>query len=43
VQNAWDLHKAWPQAKLVVSPNSGHSAYEAENAAALVEATDSFR
>jgi len=43
IQNAWDLHKAWPQAKLLVSPNSGHSAYEAENAAALVEATDSFR
>jgi proline iminopeptidase len=43
IQNAWDLHKAWPQAKLVISPNSGHSAYEAENAAALVEATDSFR
>jgi proline iminopeptidase len=43
VQNAWDLHKAWPQAKLVITPNSGHSAYEAENTAALVEATDSFR
>jgi proline iminopeptidase len=43
VQNAWDLHKAWPQSKLVISPNSGHSAYEPENAAALVEATDSFR
>jgi len=43
VQNAWDLHKAWPQASLVITPNSGHSAYEAENTAALVEATDSFR
>jgi proline iminopeptidase len=43
VQNAWDLHKAWPQAKLVITPNSGHSAYEVENTAALVEATDSFR
>jgi hypothetical protein len=39
LQNAWDLHKAWPQSKLVISPNSGHSAYEPENAAALVEAT----
>jgi len=42
-QNAWDLHKAWPEAKLVISPTSGHSAFEAENASALVEATDSFR
>src|SRR5207342_3143440 len=43
VQNAWELHRAWPASKLVISPNSGHSAYEPENAAALVEATDSFR
>jgi proline iminopeptidase len=43
IQSAWDLHKAWPGSKLVISPNSGHSAYEAENAAALVEATDAFR
>jgi len=42
-QNAWDLHKAWPEAKLVISPTSGHSAFETENASALVEATDSFR
>jgi proline iminopeptidase len=43
IQNAWELHKAWPASKLVISPTAGHSAYEAENAAALVEATDSFR
>ena len=43
IQNAWELHKAWPEAKLVVSPGAGHSAYEPENASALVEATDSFR
>jgi proline iminopeptidase len=43
IQNAWELHKAWPASKLVISPSAGHSAYEAENAAALVEATDSFR
>lgn len=41
--NAWDLHKAWPESRLVVSPGAGHSAFEPENAAALVEATDSFR
>jgi proline iminopeptidase len=43
IQNAWDLHKVWREAKLLISPNAGHSAYEAENTAALVEATDSFR
>ncbi len=43
VQNAIDLHAAWPEAKLVISPASGHAAFEAENTAALVEAADSFR
>ncbi len=43
IANAWDLHKVWPEAKLVISPTSGHSAFEAENASALIEATDSYR
>ena len=42
-KNAWDLHKAWPEAKLQFTPTSGHSAFEPENASALIEATDSFR
>ena len=42
VQNAWDLHQAWPRADLVVTPASGHSGFEAENVAALVEACDRF-
>lgn len=42
VQSAFDLHKLWPKAELLVSPNSGHSMFEAENTAALVEATDKF-
>jgi proline iminopeptidase len=42
VQNAWDLHRAWPRSDLRISPRSGHSAFEAENASALVEATDRF-
>ena len=42
VRNAWDLHKAWPKAELVVTPASGHSAFEAENVDALVRATDGF-
>ncbi|HEY2345529.1 MAG TPA: prolyl aminopeptidase [Xanthomonadaceae bacterium] len=43
VRNAWELHKAWPKAKLTITPTSGHSAFEAENADALVRATDGFR
>ena len=40
--NAWDLHKAWPIAKLEISPASGHSGFEAENIDALVRATNGF-
>jgi proline iminopeptidase len=43
LQNAWELHKAWPDAKLLISPTAGHSAFEAENTHSLVEATDSYR
>jgi proline iminopeptidase len=43
VANAWELHKAWPGSVLKISPSAGHSAFEPENTAALVEATDSFR
>lgn len=42
LQNAWDLHRAWPQARLEITPASGHSAFEAENAAALLRATDAY-
>ena len=42
LQNAWDLHKAWPKAELMFSPASGHSAFEAETIDALVRATDRF-
>ena len=43
MRSAWDLHKAWPESRLLISPSAGHSAFEPENASALVEATDSFR
>ncbi|MBS0194811.1 MAG: prolyl aminopeptidase [Proteobacteria bacterium] len=43
IRNAWDLHKAWPKAHLAITPTSGHSAFEAENAEALVRVTDGFR
>lgn len=42
VNNAWDLHKAWPKAELLITPASGHSAFEPENTDALVRATDRF-
>ncbi|MCD9005566.1 prolyl aminopeptidase [Luteimonas sp. XNQY3] len=42
VQNAFDLHQVWPKAELVVTPASGHSAFETENVDALVRATDRF-
>lgn len=43
IQNAFDLKAAWPEAKLVVAPTSGHSAFEPEIASALVDATDGYR
>lgn len=42
IQNAWDLHKAWPKSELVINAGSGHSAFEAEHVHALVEATDRY-
>ncbi|GAB6196179.1 prolyl aminopeptidase [Lysobacter xanthus] len=42
VQNAWDLKQALPQAELVITPASGHSAFELQNIDALVQATDRF-
>lgn len=42
VANAWELHKAWPKSQLVITPASGHSAFELENIDALVKATDAF-
>jgi proline iminopeptidase len=41
--NAWDLHRAWPEASLKIIPNAGHASTEPGIASALVEATDSFR
>ena len=42
LQNAFDLHAVWPRASLIISPTSGHSAFEDENVDALVTATDRF-
>ena len=40
--SAWALHRAWPEADFIVTPDSGHSAFEPPNSRALVAATDRF-
>jgi proline iminopeptidase len=42
MESAWALHRAWPEAKLVVVPDAGHSALEPDITRALVDATDRF-
>lgn len=41
--NAWDLHRAWPEAALEIIPDAAHSVMEPGITDALVRATDSFR
>jgi proline iminopeptidase len=40
LENAWQLHHAWPDSELDIIPASGHSAFEPGNIDALVKATD---
>ena len=42
IVSAWDLHRAWPEADLIISPDAGHAAIEPANCRALVSATDRF-
>jgi proline iminopeptidase len=42
VKSAWDLHAAWPESKLVIVPDAGHSASEPGTIHELVSATDGF-
>ncbi len=42
IDSAWALHRAWPEADLLISPDAGHSAFEVPNSRALVSATDRF-
>ncbi|HTL99364.1 MAG TPA: prolyl aminopeptidase [Holophagaceae bacterium] len=41
-QNAWDLHRAWPDSELIIVPDAGHSATEGSISKALVAATDRY-
>lgn len=43
LRSAWDLHRAWPEARLEIVPDAGHSAYEPGIADALIRATDRYR
>jgi proline iminopeptidase len=40
--SAWDLHKAWPEARLQIVPDAGHSAFEPGIVHELISATDRF-
>ncbi|MEW6731489.1 MAG: prolyl aminopeptidase [Acidobacteriota bacterium] len=41
--SAWNLHRAWPEAKLELIPDAGHSVTEEGIIDALVRATDDFK
>jgi proline iminopeptidase len=41
--SAWDLHRAWPEADLIIVPDAGHHALEPGIVDALVAAADRFR
>ena len=41
-RSAWDLHQAWPESRLEIVPDAGHSALEPGNTDKLIEATDRF-
>lgn len=42
LEQAYALHRAWPEAEFIVAPQSGHSALEEEIVDALVRATQKF-
>lgn len=43
MESAWELHRAFPEARLEIVGDAGHSAFEPGITHALIEATDSFR
>jgi proline iminopeptidase len=42
-RSAWDLHKAWPEAKFTFVADAGHAAAEPGTKSALIEAADAFK
>ncbi len=43
IRSAWDLHRAWPEADLRISPHAGHSMFDDQNTSSLVDACDEYR
>lgn len=43
MMSAWELHRAWPEAKLEIVPTAGHSATEEGIIDGLVRATEEFK
>lgn len=42
-RSAWELHQAWPESRLVIVDDAGHSALEPGIRSELIKATDRFR
>jgi len=42
MKSAWDLHKAWPEARLDIIDDAGHAASEPGIIDALIRATNNF-
>jgi len=42
ISTAWELHKNWPEAEFIITPFSGHSAFEKEITHELILATNKF-
>jgi proline iminopeptidase len=40
---AWELHKTWPKAELIIVPDAGHSAKEPGIIDSLIYATEKFK
>ncbi len=43
VENAWDLHRAWPESRLHIVPDAGHSAKEPGILTKLIEAVERLK
>ena len=41
--SAWELHRAWPDAELILLPRAGHAISDLGMLDALLDATDEFR
>jgi proline iminopeptidase len=42
MRSAWDLHRAWPESKLIVVPDAGHSISEPGIRSALIAECERF-